>query len=121
MPSLKIRGRLIAAFVVILTAGYILWSIQRVFLGAEYKGPHGEHLTPSTPRENLIAGILFVGAIIFGIFPHQVLLRYMEPTVTRQVNELTDWARRVESGSQPTVVIDGESGGPSPKAPAPAS
>ena len=25
---------------VILTAGYILWTIQRVYLGAEYRGPH---------------------------------------------------------------------------------
>ncbi len=41
----------IAASVVILTAGYILWTIQRVYLGAEYKGPHGEALTPVTRRE----------------------------------------------------------------------
>ena len=41
----------ISAAVVILTAGYILWTIQRVYLGAEYKGPHGEALTPMTaPR-----------------------------------------------------------------------
>ena len=37
--------------VVILTAGYILWTIQRVYLGPEYKGPHGEALTPMTRRE----------------------------------------------------------------------
>jgi NADH-quinone oxidoreductase subunit M len=29
----------IAAAVVILTAGYILWTVQRVYLGPEYKGP----------------------------------------------------------------------------------
>ncbi len=33
---------IIAASGVILTAGYILWAIQRVYLGAEYKGPHRE-------------------------------------------------------------------------------
>ena len=32
----------IAASVVILTAGYILWTIQRVYLGPEYKGPHAD-------------------------------------------------------------------------------
>ncbi len=32
----------VAASVVILTAGYILWTIQRVYLGPEYKGPHGD-------------------------------------------------------------------------------
>ena len=35
----------ISASVVILTAGYILWTLQRVYLGPEYKGPHGDHLT----------------------------------------------------------------------------
>ena len=40
----------ISAAVVILTAGYILWAIQRVYLGAEYKGPHPEALTPITPQ-----------------------------------------------------------------------
>ena len=45
----------ISAAVVILTAGYILWAIQRVYLGAEYKGPHGENLTPITMRELCIA------------------------------------------------------------------
>ena len=41
----------VSAAVVILTAGYILWAIQRVYLGAEYKGPHPEALTPMTaPR-----------------------------------------------------------------------
>ena len=37
----------IAASVVILTASYILWAIQRVYLGPEYRGPHPEALQPS--------------------------------------------------------------------------
>jgi len=45
----------VAASVVILTAGYILWTIQRVYLGPEYKGPHPEALTPMTRREVAIA------------------------------------------------------------------
>ncbi len=48
----------ISASVVILTAGYILWTMQRVYLGPEYKGPHGDHLTPMTPRELAIAAPL---------------------------------------------------------------
>ena len=43
---------------VILTAGYILWTIQRVYLGPEYKGPHGEALSPMTRREIAIAAPL---------------------------------------------------------------
>jgi NADH:ubiquinone oxidoreductase subunit 4 (subunit M) len=86
----------ISAAVVIITASYILWAIQRVYLGPEYKGPHGEHLTPSNGRENTIAGILFVGAIVFGIFPYHVCLKYIEPTVQRQVNDLAAWAKRTD-------------------------
>lgn len=96
----------IAAAVVIITAAYILWSIQRVFLGPEYRGPHGDHLTPSNFRENLIAGIIFVGAILFGVLPHQMLLRYMEPTVTRQVTELAEWTKRREASNPPAATVE---------------
>ena len=80
---------IISAFVVIITAAYILWAVQRVYLGVEYKGPHEEALVPSNTRENLIAGVLFVLAIIFGVFPHQTVLKFMDPTIDRQVIELT--------------------------------
>lgn len=86
----------ITAAVVVLTAAYILWAIQRVYLGAEYHGPHEEALTPSTWRENIIAGVLFVGAILLGVFPHDFVLKYMDPTIDRQVIELTEWTRRHE-------------------------
>jgi NADH-quinone oxidoreductase subunit M len=59
----------LAASGVILTAGYILWAIQRVYLGPEYKGPHPEALTPMNAREITIGGSLLVLAIVFGIFP----------------------------------------------------
>src|SRR5262245_18236129 len=61
---------ILAASGVILPAGYILWAIQRVYFGAEYKGPHAEAITPITDREKLIGGILLVGCIIFGIMPN---------------------------------------------------
>src|SRR6185369_5493975 len=60
---------IIAASGVILTAGYILWAVQRVYFGAEYKGPHAEAITPITDREKLIGGILLAGCILFGLFP----------------------------------------------------
>jgi NADH-quinone oxidoreductase subunit M len=85
---------ILSASVVILTAGYILWTIQRVFLGAEYKGPHGDHLTPITPRELAIAIPLLCFAIFFGVYP-QAIFNYMEPTVTQQVKELATWTRTV--------------------------
>ncbi len=47
---------ILAASGVILTAGYILWAVQRVYLGAEYRGPHPEGITPITDREVFIGG-----------------------------------------------------------------
>jgi NADH-quinone oxidoreductase subunit M len=91
----------ISAAVVILTAGYILWAVQRVYLGAEYKGPHPEALTPITFREFSIAAPLLAIAIWFGVYP-QVVFNYMSPSVDKTVNELTAWTRTHES-AMPTV------------------
>jgi NADH-quinone oxidoreductase subunit M len=85
----------ISAAVVILTAAYILWAIQRVYLGAEYKGPHEEELSEIKPRELGVAIPLFVLAIVFGVFPYQTVLKYMDATIDRQVQQLADWTRNV--------------------------
>ncbi|MFN0198255.1 MAG: NuoM family protein [Planctomycetaceae bacterium] len=66
-------SRLLAVLVasgVILTAGYILWTMQRVFLGAEYKGPHKEDITQMNGREITVASVLLFFAVLLGIFPH---------------------------------------------------
>jgi NADH-quinone oxidoreductase subunit M len=88
----------ISAAVVILTAGYILWAVQRVYLGPEYKGPHPEALTPITFREFSIAAPLLVIAIWFGVYP-QVVFNYMSPSVDKTVNQLTDWTKTHESAA----------------------
>ncbi|MEX0817980.1 MAG: NADH-quinone oxidoreductase subunit M [Pirellulaceae bacterium] len=92
---------IISATVVILTAGYILWAVQRVYLGGEYKGPHEEALVPSTLRENSIATVLFVLAILLGVVPYHTVLRYMDKTVEAQAESLTEWTIRREA---PTMV-----------------
>ena len=83
----------ISAFVVILTAAYILWALQRVYLGAEYKGPHEESLTRITPREMSVAVPLVILTILFGVYPKSVL-NYMAPSVNKTVDDLTDWRMR---------------------------
>ncbi|MFM8953922.1 MAG: NuoM family protein [Planctomycetaceae bacterium] len=99
----------ISAFTVILTAAYILWAIQRVYLGAEYKGPHGDHLTPMTGRELAIATPLVFLAIVFGVAP-QTLFSYVTPSVNKQVETLADWTRRVHpdapGAQEPLVSAD---------------
>jgi NADH-quinone oxidoreductase subunit M len=90
----------ISAAVVILTAGYILWAIQRVYLGAEYKGPHGEALTPITMRELFIGVPLLVLAVFFGVYP-TAMLNYMQRSIDQQVDQLAAWTQ--EHDERPTA------------------
>ncbi len=82
----------VSAATVILTAGYILWTLQRVYLGAEYRGPHGDHITPIKGRELAVAVPLMVFAIWFGVYPRTVL-DYMTPSVNKEVSDLAAWTR----------------------------
>jgi NADH-quinone oxidoreductase subunit M len=92
----------ISAAVVILTAGYILWAIQRVYLGGEYRGPHPEALTPATLRELVIAVPLVVFAIVLGVYP-QALLNYMQPSVDRQVDKLAAWTEKYDAANRTSL------------------
>lgn len=91
----------LTAFTVILTAGYILWAFQRVYLGAEYKGPHEEDLTPSTWRERAIGSTLVAAAVLFGVVPYQTVFKYMTPSVDKVVDDLIVWQKN-EDGAPPT-------------------
>lgn len=91
----------LSAFTVILTAGYILWAIQRVYLGAEYRGPHEEALTPMTGRELAIATPLVFLAVVFGVYP-QSLFDYVTPSVNQQVETLAVWTREVHDARAET-------------------
>jgi NADH-quinone oxidoreductase subunit M len=86
---------IIAASVVILTAGYILWTIQRVYLEPEYKGPHPEALTPLTRREGIITAPLLAFAILLGVYP-RALFDYMKPTIDQTVQKLATWTQQQE-------------------------
>lgn len=86
---------IISASVVIFTAGYILWTLQRVYLGPEYKGPHAEEIKPINGREFSTGAILLILAIIFGVFPN-TLIKYMDKTVDQQVTSLNEWREGYE-------------------------
>ncbi len=86
----------VSASVVIITAAYILWTLQRVYLGPEYKGPHGDHLYPMTFRELAIGAPLLALAIILGVYP-SLLFNYMSPSVNRTVDDLTAWTENVKA------------------------
>jgi NADH-quinone oxidoreductase subunit M len=82
-PALAI----VAASGVILTAGYILWCLQRVYLGAEYKGPHPEALSPINGRETAIASILLALAVVLGVYP-SIMFDMMNPSIELLVNSM---------------------------------
>ena len=94
---------IIAASGVILTAGYILWAIQRVYLGPEYKGPHAEDITPITGREKTIGFVLLAMCIILGVMPH-IIFDIMEPTtrvfVDNMNNGLLNTMQNAAAGAQ---------------------
>ena len=89
----------VAASTVILTAGYILWTLQRVYLGTDYRGPHSEALTRITPRELSIATPLLALAILLGVYP-RIILDTMEPSVSQTVEQLTDYQQRADGVSR---------------------
>ncbi len=78
---------IIAASGVILTAGYILWTIQRVYLGPEYKGPHIEEITPINKRESFVAASLLVTAIVLGVYP-RLMFDLMETSTAQLVQTM---------------------------------
>jgi NADH-quinone oxidoreductase subunit M len=60
----------LAAFGVVLTAGYILWMFQRVYMG--HDKPEYDHYEPVNRREYFIMSTLGIAALLFGIIPYLV-------------------------------------------------
>jgi NADH-quinone oxidoreductase subunit M len=80
----------LAAVTVVLTAAYILWTLQRVYLG-ENRKYHG--LLEITPREVLCAVPLVILTVWLGVWPSSVL-NWMEPSVTGLVENLASLVDR---------------------------
>src|SRR5262249_23726207 len=74
----------LAAGTVVLTAAYILWTIQRVFMGTN---PQYKNYPDMTVREILCAVPLAVLCVVLGVLPGLVL-SWMEPGLTHLVDTL---------------------------------
>jgi NADH-quinone oxidoreductase subunit M len=74
----------LSALTVVLTAAYILWTIQRVFLGVN---PAYKDYPDISFRELLCIIPLVVLAVLLGVMPN-LLLSWMEPSVTGLVHTL---------------------------------
>jgi NADH-quinone oxidoreductase subunit M len=64
---------LIGAATIILTAGYLLWTIQQMFLGKPREEYAQMHLSEINGRELFTLVPLGIIVIILGIYPHAVL------------------------------------------------
>lgn len=79
----------VSASGVVITAAYILWTLQRVYLGPEYKGPHGEEIeaNPFNSRETFVAASLLATAVLLGVYP-SVMFNIMNPSLDALVKSL---------------------------------
>jgi NADH-quinone oxidoreductase subunit M len=93
---------ILAAFGVVLTAGYILWVIQRVYLGKvrdEYKD-----FPEATGREMFILAPLAALCIVLGVFPKQTLFDFMNGTLDLVL-------RHIETATTTAVALAQQAGG----------
>jgi NADH-quinone oxidoreductase subunit M len=76
---------ILAASCVVLTAGYILWTLQRVFLGRneQYRG-----LPDMTTREIVIGAPLVFFTVLLGVLPQATLIGWMGPSVSQVVSKV---------------------------------
>jgi NADH-quinone oxidoreductase subunit M len=73
-----------AALTVVLTAAYILWTVQRVFMG---ENPSYKHFADITLRELACIVPLVILCVVFGVAP-ALILNWMEPSVTQLIDTL---------------------------------
>lgn len=62
----------LATLGILISAGYLLWAFQRMFLG-DYWQRNNEKLTDLTGREKLLLYPLVVISLFYGVFPQQLL------------------------------------------------
>ena len=69
----------LAAMAVVFTAAYLLWTLQRVYMGPAK--PEHAHFAPLGMREKLILGTFGLAAVAWGVLPGMLLLEPMRPTM----------------------------------------
>ncbi len=75
----------LAALTVVITAAYILWTIQRVFMG---ENPQYKNYSDVSVREIVCILPLLILSVALGVLPGYLLLNWMEPSVTGLVDTL---------------------------------
>ena len=73
----------------VLTAAYILWTLQRVYLGTN---PAYKNYTDINFRELICIVPLVVFSVLFGVLPN-LILSWMAPSVSGLVENLSHLAK----------------------------
>jgi NADH-quinone oxidoreductase subunit M len=89
-PYLGQVWAILSALTVVLTAAYILWTLQRVYLGTN---PAYKDYPDITLRELVCIVPLVVMAVLLGVLPSLMILNWMEPHVTGLVDSLAQLGR----------------------------
>jgi len=92
-PGLPYAGRILAilaALTVVITAAYILWTMQRVYMGVN---PAYKDYPDITMRELLCIVPLVILAVVLGVFP-ALVIDWMEPHVTYLIDNLVPYSAR---------------------------
>jgi len=84
MPNIGKVFAVLAALTVVITAAYILWTLQRVYLGVN---PAYKDYKDITIRELICIIPLVILAVALGVLP-MLLLNWMEPHVTGLIDSL---------------------------------
>ena len=74
-----------AILATVVTAGYLLWTWQRVYLGVN---PATADYPDVSAREAVVLIVFCALAIALGVLPQTLVLSWMEPSVTGQVESL---------------------------------
>jgi NADH-quinone oxidoreductase subunit M len=74
----------LAALTVVITAAYILWTIQRVYFGVN---PAYKNFKDMDLREAACAALLVVAAVLLGVAP-QLITDWMSPSVSHFVQQV---------------------------------
>ena len=74
-----------AVFSVILTASYLLWTWQRVYLGTN---PDTKNFPDLSPREAACLLPLAALAILLGVVPSMLLFNWMDPSVSGWIENM---------------------------------
>ncbi len=85
-PSAGQTFALFAAGSFVLSAGYLSWAAQRIFLGPQTRASACDDLDG---REGFVAGVCVVITVALGLWP-KLVFDWLEPTVTGLVQTLAD-------------------------------